>query len=44
MRNLVKEIDTDETYYGHYSRQWFYKDVTSLMRLFERAFMNLRFF
>ncbi|MBO7449109.1 MAG: hypothetical protein J6U54_01960 [Clostridiales bacterium] len=44
MRELVKEIDTDETYYGHYSRKWLYKDVTSLARLCERAFMSMSFF
>ena len=44
MRPLVTEMDTDERYYGHYSREWFYKDFTSLMRLCERAFMKLRFF
>lgn len=41
MRDLVKELDTDETYYGHYSRQWFYMDLTSFMRLCERAFIRV---
>lgn len=44
MRDLVKEMDTDETYYSHYSRQWLYLDVTSLMRLFERAFMRVKMY
>ena len=42
MRELVTEIDTDETYYGHYSREWFVNDVTSLAVLLRRAFMSIR--
>lgn len=44
MRQLVRELDTDERYYGQYSREWLYKDVTSFMRLCERAFMSVRLF
>ena len=42
MRDLVREIDTDETYYGHYSREWFVNDVTSLAVLLRRAIMGIR--